>query len=262
MRLRFSQFSRVTFHNPNSLYFQWCNPFFFTTCEDVFHRHWQRYRDSLGGRNGRRASKAEDSQYFSLTLLYAMLAYVAPLSDGMVDPDDSEGHIENCGDTFMARARICLDEELDSPQETTIQALCIMAGREASVGRDARGYAYIGMAMSCALDLGLHADVVPWLEAGRITQEQYRVRIMTWWGLFLYEKWVAVSRDPIFVCSGADSAVIYKDYGLCTWVDPHSAALRLSVCPRRTSFRRLPVMWPADKVNSSTGNSCGSSSGF
>lgn len=102
----------------------------------------------------------------------------------------------------MARARICLDEEIEAPQESTVAALCIMGGREASVGRDARGYAYIGMAVAAALDQGLHADVTSWLEGQRITKEAYRIRIVTFWGLVTYEKlWALYVGRPSLIRS-------------------------------------------------------------
>lgn len=104
------------------------------------------------------------------------------MSDEIISISGADEAHETAGDHYAACARICLDEEIDLPQETTVQALGIMASREVMVGKDARGYAYIGMATSCALDLGLNSDVTPWLESGHITKEQMLVRQTTWWG--------------------------------------------------------------------------------
>jgi hypothetical protein len=163
------------------LFFQWNNAFFVTVREDVFYRQWSQYRQLQDG-NSHQLISPEEGQHFSLLILYAMLAAAAPMSDEAIHKSECGDAHERAGDVFAACARICLDEEIDLPQETTVQALAIMASREVMVGKDARGYAYIGMATSCALDLGLNTDVTPWLESGQVTQEQYLVRQTTWWG--------------------------------------------------------------------------------
>lgn len=54
------------------------------------------------------------------------------------------------------------------------------------------------MAVSSAIDLGLHKDASAWLERGRLTAEDYRVRNITWWGTYIYDRgWsVYVGRLP------------------------------------------------------------------
>jgi hypothetical protein len=151
------------------MYFAWHDPFFPIIDKDAFYRHRQIYQEGL-----------PDCRFFSLAVFYAILAYSAHLSDEVIAVAGTLP--ESAGDAFMARAKICLDEEMDSPQETTVQALAIMAAREAGCGRDTRGWVYIGMALNCAIDLGMHTDVVQWLEAGIISDEQYQIRNMTWWG--------------------------------------------------------------------------------
>ncbi|KAM0791187.1 hypothetical protein ACM66B_005671 [Microbotryomycetes sp. NB124-2] len=156
-----------------SLYTIWHNQFFTIVDMAVFRSHRQRYLNSQG-----------NHEFFSLTLWYAMLAYASPLTNdtrAYMLPND-----EDPGDVWARKARACLDEEMQCPRETTVQALAILAAREVCCGRDARGWMYIGMACSCAVDLGLHQDVSELVEVGGMTTEQYQVRRVIWWGTFEY----------------------------------------------------------------------------
>ncbi|KAK4053942.1 hypothetical protein OIO90_003779 [Microbotryomycetes sp. JL221] len=156
-----------------ALYEVWHNQFFHISDNAVFRAHRQRYLKGEG-----------NHQFFSFTLWYAMLAYASPLSNetkAFMRPDD-----EDPGDIWARKARICLDEEMQCPQETTVQALAILAAREVCSGRDARGWSYIVSAAGCAVDLGLHSDVAELVEVGGMTQEQFRMRCIIWWGVYEY----------------------------------------------------------------------------
>lgn len=61
-----------------------------------------------------------------------------------------------------------------------------------------RRYMYHAMAVSSAIDLGLHKDSSPWLEKGKLTIEDYRHRNIIWWGTYIYDRgWsVYVGRLP------------------------------------------------------------------
>ncbi|KAK4048333.1 hypothetical protein OIV83_004855 [Microbotryomycetes sp. JL201] len=160
-------------HRLLSLYEVWHNQFFHISDNAIFRAHRQRYLAGQG-----------DHQFFSFTLWYAMLAYASPLSNetrAYMLPED-----EDPGDIWARKARACLDEEMQCPRETTVQALAILAAREVCCGRDARGWMYIGMACSCAVDLGLHQDTSELVEVGGMTTEQYRMRCIIWWGVFEY----------------------------------------------------------------------------
>lgn len=109
-----------------SLYFIWHNSFFYIVSQEIFMLHRQRYLDGQSGH-----------KFFSWTLYYAILAYSASFSDEAVTL--AGGTPERSGDLFMRRARICLEVEMDSPRETTVQALAIMGSHEVCCGRDARG---------------------------------------------------------------------------------------------------------------------------
>lgn len=156
-------------------YFSYHDAFFHLIDRATFYRHRSLYRKD-----------PTSSRFYSPGLLYAILASAAHFSDEWikisgVTPDRS-------GDVFVRRAQICVDEEMDSPQETTVAALALMAAKHAILGRDSRGWLLINSACACAIDLGLHSDVTPWLEAGRISSEHYRVRATTFWGVYCYAK--------------------------------------------------------------------------
>ena len=57
------------------------------------------------------------------------------------DPNDAA----TTGATFFAQAKRLLDDELENPSVTTVQALCLMAKYEAYNGRALKGGLYIVM---------------------------------------------------------------------------------------------------------------------
>lgn len=74
------------------------------------------------------------------------------------------------------------------PGVGTCQALCLLGSREAGCGRNARGWTLSGMAFRMALDLGLHLDSTRLVELGYLSDEQYKVRAITFWGLFIFDR--------------------------------------------------------------------------
>lgn len=179
------------------LYFCWHNPFFQVVDEEVFYRHRALY-----------AKNSPECKFYSPALLFAILSYTVHFSDEAIallgnSPADSP---DTAGDKFMARAAACLDLELDSPQTNTVQTLCIMAAREAGCGRDARGWTYIGMSAMIAIDLGLHKDSTPWLDAGRLSKEDVSVRNQVWWGMFCYASlWSLYLGRPLVMLTESDT---------------------------------------------------------
>ncbi|KAM0750751.1 hypothetical protein T439DRAFT_348051 [Meredithblackwellia eburnea MCA 4105] len=171
-----------------NLYFVWQDRFFHLIDQKVYEAERRRFLEG-----------SPECQFYSPALHWSILAYAAHLSDEAVSLAGTAP--ERAGDEFMARARMCLDQEMDSPRETTVQALAIMAAREAGCGNDARGWIYISMSAGSAIDLGLHTDATPLRESGAITLEEFSVRNMVWWGSFCYERlWsLYVGRPSIFV---------------------------------------------------------------
>jgi hypothetical protein len=120
-------------------------------------------------------------KYCSPLLVNAILAYACHFTDepaARTDPDNPR----TAGDHFFDEAKrlLFLDE---TPSLTTTQALCVMAMREPSAGRDSSGFMYMGRCMRMAIELGLHlnSSSAPTLQ---LTPSENEVRKVTFWGCF------------------------------------------------------------------------------
>lgn len=147
------------------LYFQWSHPFYVIFSRECF------LRDFRSGRE----------KYCTPLLVNAILAYACHFSDepqGRTDPEN----FRTAGDHFFAEARRLLYED-ESPSLTTTQALCVMAMREPSAGRDSSGFMFIGRCMRMAVEMGLHLNnsASPDLQ---LTPSEIEVRKVTFWGCF------------------------------------------------------------------------------
>lgn len=147
------------------LYFRWSHTFYVIFSRECF------YRDFRSGRE----------KYCSPLLLNAILSYACHFSDepaGRTDPTN----FRTAGDHFFAEARRLLYED-ESPSLTTAQALCVMAMREPSAGRDSSGFMYIGRCMRMVIELGLHLNnsAAP---AMQLSPSEMEVRKVTFWGCF------------------------------------------------------------------------------
>ncbi|KAF2108137.1 fungal-specific transcription factor domain-containing protein [Lophiotrema nucula] len=148
------------------LYFNWSHPFYVIFSRECFYKDF---------REGRR------EKYCSPLLVNAILAYACHFTDEPTARTDPS-NFRTAGDHFFAEARrlLYLDE---SPALTTVQALCVMAMREPSAGRDSSGFMYIGRCMRMAVELGLHIknSAAP---DHSLTASEMEVRKVTFWGCF------------------------------------------------------------------------------
>lgn len=147
------------------LYFRWSHSFYVVFSRECF------YKDFRSGRE----------KYCSSLLVNAMLAYGCHFTDdpaGRTDPDN----FRTAGDHFFEEARRLLYEN-EASSLTTVQALCVMAMREPSAGRDSSGFAYMGRCMRMAIEMGLHLknSAAP---AMGLTPSEIEVRKVTFWGIF------------------------------------------------------------------------------
>ncbi|KAF2258328.1 hypothetical protein CC78DRAFT_125650 [Lojkania enalia] len=147
------------------LYFRWSHPFYVIFSRECF------YKDFRSGRE----------KYCSPLLVNAILAYACHFTDeplARTEPDN----FRTAGDHFFAEARRLLHED-ETPSLTTTQALCVMAMREPSAGRDSSGFMYIGRCMRMAVELGLHLNnsAAPPMH---LTPSETEVRKVTFWGCF------------------------------------------------------------------------------
>ena len=148
-----------------TLYFTWSHPFFILFSRESF------YKDFSEGRN----------KYCSSLLVNAICAYACHLTDepaGRTDPSN----FRTAGDHFFAEAKRLLYED-ESPSLTTTQALCLMAMREPSTGRDSSGFGYIGRCIRMCVELGLHLNNSASPALG-LTPSEIEVRKVTFWGCF------------------------------------------------------------------------------
>jgi len=161
-----------------SLYWSWQHQYFVLTDKDLF------LRDLANG-----------GEFASEFLLNAILCHAAPYSSrpGLrLDESDPA----SAGYYYYNRARqiMLMDEGIMMrPSVATCQALCLLGSREAGCARNARGWAWSGVAFRMALDLGLHLDSTRLVELGYLSEEQYRVRTITFWGLFIFDRYLFCS---------------------------------------------------------------------
>ncbi|KAL5443307.1 hypothetical protein PMIN05_003715 [Paraphaeosphaeria minitans] len=147
------------------LYFRWSHSFYVVFSRECF------YKDFRSGRQ----------KYCSALLVNAMLAYGCHFTDdpaGRTNPDN----FRTAGDHFFDEARRLLYEN-EASSLTTVQALCVMAMREPSAGRDSSGFAYMGRAMRMAIEMGLHLKNSASPTMG-LTPSENEVRKVTFWGCF------------------------------------------------------------------------------
>jgi hypothetical protein len=148
-----------------TLYFTWCHPFFIIFSRESF------YRDFEDGRD----------KYCSSLLVNAICAYACHLTDEPAARLD-QSDFRTAGDHFFTEAKRLLDEN-DTPSLTTTQALCLMAMREPSTGRDSPGFGYIGRCIRMCVELGLHLNSSASPTLG-LTPSEVEVRKVTFWGCF------------------------------------------------------------------------------
>ncbi|KAF1975996.1 hypothetical protein BU23DRAFT_552003 [Bimuria novae-zelandiae CBS 107.79] len=147
------------------LYFRWSHTFYIVFSRECF------YKDFRSGRE----------KYCSPLLVNAILAYACHFTNepaGRTDPDN----FRTAGDHFFEEARRLLFEN-EASSLTTVQALCVMAMREPSAGRDSSGFAYMGRCMRMAIEMGLHLKNSAAPTMG-LSASEIEVRKVTFWGCF------------------------------------------------------------------------------
>ena len=148
-----------------ALYFCWEYPTFASLSKEHF-------LDDF--RDGRR-------RHCSSLLVNAMLALGCKFSNqpaSRTDPSDSR----TAGNHFFAEAARLLELESDRHLLTTIQALGLMAIREASCGRSSDSLFLSGQSIRLAIEMGLHLDAQK--EGGEAQSIDQAVRSATFWGAF------------------------------------------------------------------------------
>ncbi|KAI9811856.1 MAG: hypothetical protein M1827_005207 [Pycnora praestabilis] len=140
-------------------------------------------------------------RYFSKLLQYCIFACAARISDQpqvralalSADDDDEEQPF------FVKKATALLEQELESPRITTIQALQLLSVLECAKSKDTKGWLYSGHAIRLIFDLGLHRDCSQ-LDSANLTQTDLEVRQVVFWGCFGFDRlWALYLGRPHFI---------------------------------------------------------------
>lgn len=130
-------------------------------------------------------------RYCSSMLVNALLALGCRFStkpNTRSNPDDPH----TSGDHFFRESLRQYHQEQDHRSLTTIQALGIMAIREASCGRDSESWYYAGQSIRIAMEMGLH------LNDGTGNEDEVAVQAATFWGAFALDQYVSPGRGVFF----------------------------------------------------------------
>lgn len=190
-----------------TMYFTWHYAYFTTLSKSLF------YRDFIRGHS---------SQYCSPLLVNAMLAlgcHFSSWSGAFENPQDSA----TAGDHFFKEAKRLMIEhdEHEKAKLCTVQALALMSVREAGCGREGKGWIYSGMSFRMAYDLGLNLDATS-LGSNKLMEEDIDARRITFWGCFLFDKYVQLSSAPFLPTTFLTDNVLQIDAGPIIWVDNHN----------------------------------------
>ncbi|KAF7953392.1 uncharacterized protein EAE97_000791 [Botrytis byssoidea] len=142
--------------------------------------------------------KTGKTEHCSELLVNAILALGCRFSanvNARTDPHDSG----TAGGHFFAEATRLLKLEKDQHSLTTIQALGLMAIREASGGRSSASIYLSGQSLRLAIEMGLHLEAEGQLPSQPVEGSQ-AVRLATFWGAFsLDQAWsLTIGRVPLF----------------------------------------------------------------
>ncbi|KAF1817127.1 hypothetical protein P152DRAFT_387063 [Eremomyces bilateralis CBS 781.70] len=164
-----------------NMYFTWHYTFFTCLSKTLF------YRDFLLGRP-RGLRRAEHCSSLLVNAMLCLGCHFTSIPASREDRDDSA----TAGDHFFQECkRILIEDELDKPKLTTVQALALMSVREAGCGREEKGWMYSGMSFRMALDLGLNLDsgtLTSFRGEPNLDEKEEDIRRITFWGCFLFDK--------------------------------------------------------------------------
>ncbi len=173
-----------------NMYFTWHYTYFTTLSKHLF------YRDFLLGKQT--VETRRKTEYCTSLLVNAMLAlgcHFTSWPDARATPQDSA----TAGDHFFREAKrlILENDEHEKPRLATVQALALMSVREAGCGREAKGWVYSGMSFRMACDLGLNVGSggLAGHRDSNINEEEVDARRITFWGCFLFDKYVKLSLE-------------------------------------------------------------------
>ncbi|EIW80084.1 hypothetical protein CONPUDRAFT_58526 [Coniophora puteana RWD-64-598 SS2] len=142
-------------------------------------------------------------------LLLSMYAVAARYSPSTFAPPQEAASMWTAGDDYLNNAKVILDSSYASSRPTTCQALLLMGFREIGIGAMAQAWAYVGMAVRMAQDLGMHRCADGWARVGlggRLFSEmEIQERRRIWYGCVMLDKYVSTY-------IGRPLAIFERDY--------------------------------------------------
>ena len=145
-------------------------------------------------------------RHVSLLLLFSMFSIAArysPLSSPLPTPRCSTPTSPHppeptpmwtAGDEFLLLAKKLLDSTYASSLPSTVQSLLLLGYREIGIGAMAQAWAYTGMAVRMAQDLGMHRTADGWARVGMgrlFNARQLQERRRIWWGCVVLDGYVS-----------------------------------------------------------------------
>ena len=195
------------------LYFRWHDTCFHAVDKDTYDDAKQRWR---GGQ--------QSSDFYSDVLSNAICA-VGAAYEAKYHPTFTT-YPRPLAEFFADRAKILLEIELDSPCIATSQALCVLTSHEIVCKRDTRAWLYSGTSMRLALDLGLHIEHVPYVQAGKMSPEEMDARQTAFWGSYIVNHLFSIYLGRPFTIDTAELTV--EKPSLTLFRSSHSQASKLS----------------------------------
>lgn len=144
-------------------------------------------------------------RHVSALLLFSMFAIAARYSSSSSPPpprcstptslnSPEPTPMWTAGDNFLQLAKNLLENTYAASFPSTVQSLLLFGYREIGIGAMAQAWAYTGMAVRMAQDLGMHRAADGWARVGmgrlfgeRELQERRRI----WWGCVILDGYVS-----------------------------------------------------------------------
>ncbi|KAF9242277.1 fungal-specific transcription factor domain-containing protein [Melanogaster broomeanus] len=98
------------------------------------------------------------------------------------------------GDNYLMLAKSLLDNKYASSHPSTVLSLLLLGYREIGIGAMAQAWAYTGMAVRMAQDLGMHRAADGWarVDLGRLfSARELQERRKIWWGCVILDGYVS-----------------------------------------------------------------------
>lgn len=149
-----------------TLYFCWEYPTFASLSKEHFLEDFRR-------------GKTKNCSPLLVNAILALGCRFSAQPKARADPNDKN----TAGDHFFAEAQRLLDQQKDRHVMTIIQALGLMAIREASCGRSSESIFLSGQSIRLAIEMGLHLEHVQ-DKNGESSDDETAVRAATFWGAF------------------------------------------------------------------------------